>query len=351
MLPCNLFANALIPLVSADGHLLDLAPLMLGCLVTIALGAALGRLACRWTGKTDAARATTMLACCCANSGAIPMLLMQSLCSDASTALHGTAGCAPPEGYPALFGIAMNVCFWTWGVNVCKLAEQGADDEADEAAIPLTIASTRDGSPALKPVGAGMKRSRSDVFDPRPGTPEVDKFVQPEVIKGGMEEGPTSPLDTGLVRQRSYEGHDIEGSGESTDSASDSSSDRGPTTSGGPPALTLDVQPAAEPELPDTPMPVATAQQPKSRWLGGLTLSIRQRLAQRLIEGTQYTLVPVQDPSSPPLTSASDAGMEEQDGCFAGLSAQALELLHMPPNAAIGQCPQSTDSHVRMSFG
>ena len=96
-------------------------------------------------------------------------------------------------------------------------------------------------------------------------------------------------------------------------------------------------------------MPMATTQQPKSRWLGGLTLSIRQRLAQRLIEGTQYTLVPVQDPSSPPLTSASDAGMEEQDGCFAG--AQALELLQMPPNAAIGECPQSTDSHVRMSFG
>ena len=352
MLPANLFANTLIPLASADGHLLDLAPLMLGCLVTIALGAALGRLACRWTGKTDAGRATTMLACCCANSGAIPMLLMQSLCSDASTALHGTAGCAPPEGYPALFSIAMNVCFWTWGVNVCKMAEQGADDD-EAASIPLTVASTtRDGSPALKPIGAGMKRSRSDVFDPRPGTPDDQRPDQPEVIKGGMaaEEGPPT-LDTGLVRQRSYEGYDIEGSGESTDSASDSSGDRGPTTSGGPPALTLDVQPAAEPELPDTPMPAATAQQPKSRWLGGLTLSIRQRLAQRLIEGTQYTLVPVQDPSSPPLTSASDAGMEEQDGCFAGLSAQALELLQMPPNAAIGECPQSTGSHVRMSFG
>ena len=143
MLPANLFANTLIPLASADGHLLDLAPLMLGCLVTIALGAALGRLACRWTGKTDAGRATTMLACCCANSGAIPMLLMQSLCSDASTALHGTAGCAPPEGYPALFSIAMNVCFWTWGVNVCKMAEQGADDGDEAASIPLTVASER----------------------------------------------------------------------------------------------------------------------------------------------------------------------------------------------------------------
>ena len=115
----------------------------MGVLALLGSSVALGRLACRWTGKTDAARATTMLACCCANSGAIPMLLMQSLCSDASTALHGTAGCAPPEGYPALFSIAMNVCFWTWGVNVCKMAEQGADDGDEAASIPLTVASER----------------------------------------------------------------------------------------------------------------------------------------------------------------------------------------------------------------
>jgi hypothetical protein len=165
MLPALLFVTTMLPL---GAPLLDLAPLILSCLGTIAVGNALGRLFGRLM-PTEASRKACVLACTCSNAGAVPMMLMASLCADQSSALHGSTGCDAPEGYPGLFSIPMNVLYWTWAV-----AYMGKDDSA---AAETTTTTSQGGGAATAEAPAvagtnlsaapprGMKRSRSDVFE------------------------------------------------------------------------------------------------------------------------------------------------------------------------------------------
>ena len=311
MLPALLFVTTMLPL---GAPLLDLAPLILSCLGTIAVGNALGRLFGRLM-PTEASRKACVLACTCSNAGAVPMMLMASLCADQSSALHGSTGCDAPEGYPGLFSIPMNVLYWTWAV-----AYMGKDDSA--AAETTTTTSQGGGAATAEaPAVAGtnlsaapprrMKRSRSDVFE----------MVDGELVAkncGGVDDSLAEPVVLAS----------------STLPIITSNSPR-PTTALGPyqstqptPPPPLDLSVATIPELP---VSGGVTRAPSCNVRTSWGASLRQKLAQRLVQGTQYTLVPLEDAETP-TTLATEL---VEPSCLWHYALRFGELASMPPNAAI----------------
>ncbi len=306
MLPALLFVTTVLPL---GAPLLDLAPLILSCLSTIAAGNALGRMFGRLM-PTEASRKATVLACTCSNAGAVPMLLLASLCTDKSSVLHGSAGCETPEGYPGLFSIPMNILYWTWAVSYMKndgaVAEGSQSDDA-VAEAPAGIGTQ------LPKAARGMKRSRSDVFEMVDGQlvttiPEhVDSLAEPVVLASS-----TLPMST-------------------------TNSPRPTTTPGqhqapilSPPPL--DLSSATSPaELPRLSSPAGSARAPhgtRTNWGS----SFRQKLAERLLQGTQYTLVPVMDDEESTVAATVDS---PEPSRLWKCAMHFSSLASMPPNAAI----------------
>eukprot|EP01043_Picozoa_sp_COSAG02_P024974 COSAG02_NODE_1385_length_12954_cov_3.484250_9_plen_557_part_00 len=312
MLPALLFVTTVLPL---GAPLLNLAPLILSCLGTIASGNALGRMFSRLM-PTEASRKATVLACTCSNAGAVPMLLLTSLCTDKSSALHGSSGCETPEGYPGLFSIPMNILYWTWAVSYMK--NDGAVAEVSQSADPAAEAPTGSSTQLSKAtchVARGMKRSRSDVFEMVDGhlvptIPEhVDSLAEPVVLASS-----TLPMGT----------------------MSTTNSPRPTTTPGHhqapilpPPLVTSNATGPAE--LARLSSAAGSARAPhgtRTSWGS----SFRQKLAQRLLQGTQYTLVPVMDDEESTMVATIDS---PEPSRLWKCAMHFGSLASMPPNAAI----------------
>lgn len=311
MLPALLFVTTMLPL---GAPLLDLAPLVLTCFGTIAVGNTLGRIFGRLM-PTAASRKATVLACTCSNAGAVPMLLMASLCTDKSAALHGSSGCETPEGYPGLFSIPMNIMYWTWAVSYMK----NEDAVAEVSQAPTTAAETQALSGTVPSyVQRGMKRSRSDVFEMVDGhlvpkIPErIDSLAEPVVLSSS-----TLPISTS----------------NSPRPTSTTPGQHQPTPSiPPPPPLDLSTTTTSPSELPSLPHVTGSARTPhgaRTSWGS----SFRQKLATRLVKGTQYTLVPVDDAERPgaPTVDSPEQLLSRQWRCTMRFG----ELASMPPNAAI----------------
>lgn len=305
MLPALLFVTTVVPL---GAPLLDLAPLILSCLGTIASGNALGRIFGRLM-PTEASRKATVLACTCSNAGAVPMLLLTSLCTDKSSALHGSLGCETPEGYPGLFSIPMNILYWTWAVSYMK--NDGAVAEVNHSGDAAAEAPAGSGT-QLPKAARGMKRSRSDVFEMVDGhlvptIPEhVDSLAEPVVLASS-----TLPMST-------------TNSPRPTTTPSQHQTPVLPTP--------LDLSNATSPDdLRRLSSAAGSARAPhgtRTSWGS----SFRQKLAERLLQGTQYTLVPVMDDEES--TVAATVGSPEPSRMWK-CATHFGSLASMPPNAAI----------------
>lgn len=304
MLPALLFVTTVQPL---DGQLLDLTPLLFGCLFTIIVGNSLGRLFAKLM-PTDASRKCCIIACTCSNAGAVPMMLMASLCADQTSVLHGSMGCKTPESYVALFSIPMNLLYWTWGVaflknNSIEQTSQLRQDvlDADESSSDETRSS--------------MKRSRSDVFEMVDGqmvakTPAAGNSTLSEVVASS-----TLAVSMTLSRTTSQ-------------------------TSTGPPQLENDAAGPSGPPLRDLSAPTSDPELPKRQESSPIGynytcgVSLRQKLAARLLKGTRYTLVPLDDlPISQ--AEAEAAPNDSSTKWWRRAADKARKLLAMPANAAI----------------
>jgi predicted permease len=136
MVPSILFVASIVPF--APANMSRLVPLVLSCLVTITAGNLIGRLFALCMPTRTAATAT-LTVCTCGNVGAIPMLLMKSLCSNPQVSFYGTRGCDVPESYPAIFMLPMNILFWTWAYNLLQVPDLLDDEPSDHDDMELTL--------------------------------------------------------------------------------------------------------------------------------------------------------------------------------------------------------------------
>ena len=301
MLPALLFVTTVQPL---GGRLLDLTPLLLGCLVTIIVGNSFGRLFAT-VMPTDASRKCCIIACTCSNAGAVPMMLMASLCADQTSVLHGSMGCKTPESYAALFAIPMNLLYWTWGVAFLK------NSSIEQTRQPYVLDAEESSSHVTRPA---MKRSRSDVFEMVDGTLVAKKPAAGHSSLSEVVASSTLAVSTTLSRTTSQ-------------------------TTTGPPQLENGTA-TPEPPMRDLSVPPSDSELPKRQTSASLgynytwSVSLRQKLAARLVQGTQYTLVPLDDL----LVSQDEDEAAPNDSSTTWrrrAAGKASELLAMPPNAAI----------------